>query len=529
MWNCEDDTRYRCTHKVTNDALRRVSQLRKKVHEQVLQADDAATAPSSTLRWREKQLLDEELAKLPRVQKQMVQYHGKWVFVRIFGAQEPLSVLFSLMNLWVHIKALTKLKRQLPDVFPLKLVYLVHALLSSNAWLWSAVFHTRDKPITEKLDYFSAASVLLSALFFTLCRLFRLNPGSPPFRTLLKVTAGAYIMHILYLTFSARFDYGYNMAASVTVGLIHLALWAVWSARPTFFSGMDPRGDRFSSARSAMRASKPRSGIVGGDGEASTSGVGSGNGSSSSHTHAASGQHTDETMLEQLGLGLGSPPAPVSSGLGLHKLASVASRRSLQVILLSMLAAGMLELLDFAPLWRAIDAHCLWHLATVPITLWWYDWLIEDGRACVGSGWWIGEPTYRTVPSAPGSNPELVRGDSLTLHLAHALLPARTAVHLERGLATLDARASRIATGSARSLRSLAQQIDLAAVSARLESLTRGGGGTSSGHERATSASTVGGMDHVRDTSSPDSPYAYAMASGGISIGMPSVEPLKEK
>lgn len=43
-----------------------------------------------------------------------------------------------------------------------------------------------------------------------------------------------------------------------------------------------------------------------------------------------------------------------------------------------VLAAAMsLELLDFyQPHW--IDAHALWHAATIPITAWWYSFLIKD-------------------------------------------------------------------------------------------------------------------------------------------------------
>lgn len=46
--------------------------------------------------------------------------------------------------------------------------------------------------------------------------------------------------------------------------------------------------------------------------------------------------------------------------------------------------ATLLELFDFPPLRRVVDAHALWHLATAPITLLWYWFLAEDG---VDSGW----------------------------------------------------------------------------------------------------------------------------------------------
>lgn len=43
----------------------------------------------------------------------------------------------------------------------------------------------------------------------------------------------------------------------------------------------------------------------------------------------------------------------------------------------SFLTAGSLEIYDFPPIWDAFDAHSLWHLATIPITLLWWRFLGE--------------------------------------------------------------------------------------------------------------------------------------------------------
>lgn len=51
--------------------------------------------------------------------------------------------------------------------------------------------------------------------------------------------------------------------------------------------------------------------------------------------------------------------------------------------LLTTTATG-LELFDFPPWAGIIDAHSLWHLATAPIAMFWYDFLVED--AC-HEGW----------------------------------------------------------------------------------------------------------------------------------------------
>lgn len=37
-----------------------------------------------------------------------------------------------------------------------------------------------------------------------------------------------------------------------------------------------------------------------------------------------------------------------------------------------------LELFDFAPLFRLLDAHALWHLATIPLAAAWWRFLCSD-------------------------------------------------------------------------------------------------------------------------------------------------------
>src|SRR6266545_8202656 len=71
------------------------------------------------------------------------QYYGKWPFWRFAGAQEPASVLFSFLNLLAHWTGSSKLKQRIPDSHPMKSFYLRWSFVSINAWVWSAVFHTR--------------------------------------------------------------------------------------------------------------------------------------------------------------------------------------------------------------------------------------------------------------------------------------------------------------------------------------------------------------------------------------------------
>lgn len=355
-WTCEDDCKYHCTHRITNDAAERVHKIQHDARLEVEQLAQAQPISASIKAERIRGIIETQMSALRPVQKQMVQFHGKWVFIRFLGAQEPLSVLFSLLNFKVHWNALFMMRKQLPDVFPLKLVYIVHTLISMNAWLWSAVFHTRDKNWTEKLDYFSAGSVIMSAFFFSAARLFRIAPGTERFVLFRRACMGALGLHVLYLSIG-RFDYAYNMAANVVVGLIHTLLWLAYSLRPTTFPS-NPLVDRTAYSRAAMRAAKPSLSAL-----------------------------STPTPLSN---GAATPPVPVSTNIG-PPSTHAKQRRRLQLILGLMSASVLLELLDFPPILRILDAHALWHLATVPITKMWYDWLVNDAQECVSTGWWLSD------------------------------------------------------------------------------------------------------------------------------------------
>ncbi|EPZ34749.1 Per1-domain-containing protein [Rozella allomycis CSF55] len=83
------------------------------------------------------------------------QYFGKWPFYRIFGMQEFASVLFSIGNLIVHYRGFIILRSSMSNRYYMKPFYLVNSLLNMNCWVWSTIFHARDTPRTERMDYFS--------------------------------------------------------------------------------------------------------------------------------------------------------------------------------------------------------------------------------------------------------------------------------------------------------------------------------------------------------------------------------------
>lgn len=185
----------------------------------------------------------------------IVQFHGKWPFYRVLGMQEPLSVIFSAGNLYAHLLGLRWLRRHIPESYPLRKYYVGFSYMGIAAWSFSVIFHTRDTVSTEQLDYFAAGASVLYGLYLAVIRIFRLDrpptaqtvpstpvavtPISRPFPTAATppairlwtaVCLIAYTAHVAYLKL-VKWDYGYNMAANVCVGLAQNVLWSVFSFR----------------------------------------------------------------------------------------------------------------------------------------------------------------------------------------------------------------------------------------------------------------------------------------------------------
>ena len=173
-----------------------------------------------------------------------------------------------------------------------------------------------DLPFTEKMDYFSAALAILYALYYTTIRIFHLYPTPGKlaqgltraqqwrFYTLTLLCSFAFLGHITYLISLPRFDYTYNMAFNLLIGLAHNLLWVLYSLPSPL-----PLLRRFPSRAISYR------------------------------------------------------PAFVTKA----------------AIFVALTTAAMaFELFDFPPWAWTIDAHALWHLATAPITYYWYDFLVED-------------------------------------------------------------------------------------------------------------------------------------------------------
>jgi hypothetical protein len=270
-------------------------------------------------------------------------YFGKWPFVRVLGAQELASVLFSIANMLAHIHCmwrylcyvrslqaksaaaagggnssstsptsadvLGKSRNGSPKpghhlqhhssssssssgiggghVYPYYWLWLVYSLVNANAWLWSSVFHCRDTKLTERLDYFSADLTVAVGLGVSLVRVLALQT-LPQLLALGLLLGGGLLQHAYYMAF-IKFDYGYNMKLCIAAGLTTAMIWLLWVSRV---------------------------------------------------------RHPGRKTLYQF----------------------------MALVHLAML----LEVLDFPPFFWLLDAHALWHAATVPLTYLWYRFVFAD-------------------------------------------------------------------------------------------------------------------------------------------------------
>ena len=146
-------------------------------------------------------------------------YAGKWPFVRVLGMQELLSVVFSVGNLLPHAVYFVLYRRRVSRRYDLRDLWSAYALVSCNTWLWSAVFHARDVLLTERLDYFCASLGIVLSFSLQLIRFLRLSSSLQ--RGLLLLLALCLLsLHCGYLHF-VHFDYGYNMRASLALGVTY--------------------------------------------------------------------------------------------------------------------------------------------------------------------------------------------------------------------------------------------------------------------------------------------------------------------
>ncbi|CAH6722044.1 protein Per1p [[Candida] jaroonii] len=254
--------------------------------------------------------------------RKIVQFHGKWPFKRIFGIQEFFSTIFSLGNLYPHLKAFFKLKNHISSNSIIN--HHLYIIIFSNivtclAWTASTIFHIRDFLITERLDYFLAGATVLSGFYTVFCRLFKLYlpENSLKFYSFTFGCLSLYIGHVTRLI--VDWSYTYNMQANIFIAILqNLGLYYLCYQLYYQYYTKPPM---------------------------------------SNHS-----KYTGNLLL----------PSFFNQSSKLYCL--------YPLLLSTIIVLGMsLEIFDFPPIWDLIDAHSLWHLVTIiPVVFGWYDWLIWD-------------------------------------------------------------------------------------------------------------------------------------------------------
>ncbi|EGV65443.1 Per1-like protein [Yamadazyma tenuis ATCC 10573] len=260
--------------------------------------------------------------------KNVLQFHGKWPFHRVYGIQELVSMVFSIGNLIPHAIGLKKLLQQLKtstshQATTQTAVLIASCVITCCAWVFSSIFHVRDFLLTERLDYFFAGLTVLSGLYAITSRYFRLFEPE----NLIKLVSSTvlfisvYSMHVYRLV--TDWSYTYNMQANVIVGIVqNLFMVAV-----CFGLYSQYYHDKSTSTNNTMYAKRV----------------------------LWSSFFTRSDKIFSL--------YPIFLGT---------------IVILGM----SLEIFDFSPVFHdLVDAHSLWHLVTIiPASYGWYEWLIWDIR-----------------------------------------------------------------------------------------------------------------------------------------------------
>lgn len=151
-----------------------------------------------------------------------LQYYGKWPFVRVLGMQEPLSVVSSVLNAVAHWRGFFAFYAGV-HWRQRNLLHILFLYLNTVCWGLSALFHTRDTWLTERLDYFGAAALVIYGTYMAVATVF---PWTTRQRVRMAIAFVAfYLYHVTRL--SIHFDYGYNMRILVCFGLVFNLTWIV--------------------------------------------------------------------------------------------------------------------------------------------------------------------------------------------------------------------------------------------------------------------------------------------------------------
>lgn len=237
--------------------------------------------------------------------------------------QEPFSVLCSLLNYLAHVWGVSQIREKIPPSYTLRKYYIAFGYFGFASWIASMVFHTRDFMVTERADYFAAGASVMYGLYYTPIRIFRLD--TPPVVNPLR--SGTSTPVYGEKSGATTLMRNYNQTVVHLWTLVCLALYAAHVAYLTLW-------------------------------------------------------RWDYTYNMGANIAIGVVQNVLWTGYSLSRYR--ASGRGWTawpgLIVAWVVLAMSLEVLDFPPIGRFVDAHALWHLMTVAPTIWWYTFLIKDAQ-----------------------------------------------------------------------------------------------------------------------------------------------------
>lgn len=261
--------------------------------------------------------------------EEVVQFNGKWPFVRVWGITELFSTLFSLGNFYVNYFNYRKLVRFMKlhssDAQKLTILrqFMILCLVNLFGWACSAVFHIRDTPFTETMDYLGAGAIVMANFNAVCVRFFNLHHYKNQDLRKLFQYGLLFVLLIHYTRLYVSWDYQYNMAFNVVIGLLAAGFWI---------------------SHSIAVFLKCSNGTLATD-----------------STYIAPYEMKVLQKLRYVGITSAYVIPFIPVALNLFLILSVS-----------------LELLDFVPWFLLIDAHSLWHACTIFPPIIWYDWNIWE-------------------------------------------------------------------------------------------------------------------------------------------------------
>lgn len=186
FWSCSDDCAYDCMHSITAERFRK------------------GYGP--------------------------LKYYGHWPFLRIFGLEEPASVIFSLLNAVPYFISMLKATLSSPsNVQPHYMqpwLYLYY-FISIETWLASAFFHSRKTELASLIDYASALLFLGYSLWLALRRIWGPQAHSNYVAVAFAFLTSLYSYQVIQM-YGGFVSFGDHMKVSITVAVLNVVTWLSW-------------------------------------------------------------------------------------------------------------------------------------------------------------------------------------------------------------------------------------------------------------------------------------------------------------